>query len=438
MSRSTPRSHQVNPAQPLSKHLAWENRGGGQGMRSCLSLQELLHVWFESRDKVSPLPESAAAWHLRQRWRGSAKANVNSWCQNEWQFQTKEGAPAATSDSKKFLLLSKTSLIISCISSTCMNPHVLMCNIFITSYVHTTRLLEWTCTHNSVLATFFFFFPSHFWPVKFRESILTTCDCVHGLFYRVSDALNVIDCELHPTEFTLIYSGRLDMYSSVRSVQFSSKIHCDDRAKDLYIYHCFIWHHVIFLCCVTAHMYLCTECVYWYKMHSYGYLWIYIVLNANPYKWSIKLFMTNRVCLWYLSVWDCQVVMLESIINNMEIVFQLKKRINYLHAFLMTVSVTYRGACSNYFESSMHSEKWYQNTLCWLCCLSFSSHIHRHASHFPVWFPLSVSGESANAHQSPALNPFLIDLSWSCIKSWSHTHSSHTHTQIIQRTLPEA
>lgn len=186
------------------------------------------------------------------------------------------------------------------------------------------------------------FFSSQFWPMKFPKSILTTCDCVHGLFYRVSDALNVINCELHPTEFTLIYSGRLDMYSSVRSVQFSSKVHLDDRARDLYIYHCFIWHHVI--CCVIAHMYLCTECVYWYKIHSYGYLWIYIVLNANPYKWSIKLFMTNRVCLWYLSVWDCQVVMLESIINNMEIVFQLKKTNKLLTClFNDNVSVTYGG-----------------------------------------------------------------------------------------------
>lgn len=77
--------------------------------------------------------------------------------------------------------------------------------------------------------------------------------------------------------------------------------------------------------------------------------------------------------------------------------------------------------------ASPHSEKWYQNTLCWLCYLSFSSHIHRHASHFPVWFPLSVSGESANAHQSPALNPFLIDLSWSC-KRVEVTHTHHIPT----------
>lgn len=124
---------------------------------------------------------------------------------------------------------------------------------------------------------------SHCWPVKFSELILRTCDCVHGLYYRVLDTLNVINCELHPTEFSLIYPGGLDMYSSERSVQFSSKIYCDDRARNLCIFHCFIRHQVIFLCCVIVHMYLCIECVYWYETHSYCYLCIakvYIVLNA--------------------------------------------------------------------------------------------------------------------------------------------------------------
>lgn len=48
-------------------------------------------------------------------------------------------------------------------------------------------------------------------------------------------------------------------------------------------------------------------------------LYIYI------YIWSIKLFTNNGVYLWPLSVWDCQVVMLESVIVDMEIVSQLSK-----------------------------------------------------------------------------------------------------------------
>lgn len=154
---------------------------------------------------------------------------------------------------------------------------------------------------------------SHFWPVKFSELILRTCDCVHGLYYRVSDALNVIDCELHPTEFSLIYSGGLVMYSSERSVQFSSKIYCDDRARDLYIFHCFIRHQVIFLCCVIVHMYLCTECVYWYETHSYCYLciakFIYSteckpIYEASSCSWPIE-FTYKCMRLSGCNAWKC-------------------------------------------------------------------------------------------------------------------------------------
>lgn len=35
---------------------------------------------------------------------------------------------------------------------------------------------------------------------------MTTWDCVHGLYYRLWNTLNVIDCELYPTEFSLISS----------------------------------------------------------------------------------------------------------------------------------------------------------------------------------------------------------------------------------------
>lgn len=59
------------------------------------------------------------------------------------------------------------------------------------------------CTHKSVLAKFM---PTLHFPFLTREVcevFLTTCDCVHGLYYRLSDAL-IIDCELHPTECSLI------------------------------------------------------------------------------------------------------------------------------------------------------------------------------------------------------------------------------------------
>lgn len=43
----------------------------------------------------------------------------------------------------------------------------------------------------------------------------------------VSNALTVIDCELHATEFPLICSARL-RFSNERCVQFSIKIYCDE------------------------------------------------------------------------------------------------------------------------------------------------------------------------------------------------------------------
>lgn len=167
-----------------------------------------------------------------------------------------------------------------------MSPHVLMFQMFSMGYTHTAAgvmphtLISACQIHTHTSAS------PQFWPTKFSELIVRTCDCVHGLYFGLWDALNVIDCELHPTEFSLIYSGGLVMYSSERSVQFSSKIYCVDRARNLYIFHCFIRHRVIFLCCAIVHMYLCTECVYWYETHSYCYLciakFIYSSIECKP------------------------------------------------------------------------------------------------------------------------------------------------------------
>lgn len=156
-------------------------------------------------------------------------------------------------------LFSKPTPSSSCTSNTRMDPHDLMFQMLIINCAPKTVLAKihsHTDTHLSHSI-------SHCWPGKFSELIWRTCDRFHGLYYRVSDALNVIDCELHHTEFSLIYSGGLVMYSSERSVQFASKSCRDDRARKLYIFHCFfVRHGVIFLCCVIVHMYLCTKCVY--------------------------------------------------------------------------------------------------------------------------------------------------------------------------------
>lgn len=76
--------------------------------------------------------------------------------------------------------------------------------------------------------------------------------------------------------------------------------------------HCFIMWSKSMLChCTHVFMF---ECVYWYKTHSNCYLWnrnVYIALNANP------IYVTCSQPAVYtrpLSVWSCQVVMLESVI----------------------------------------------------------------------------------------------------------------------------
>lgn len=96
--------------------------------------------------------------------------------------------------------------------------------------------------------------------------------------------------------------------------------------------HCFIMWSKSMLChCTHVFMF---ECVYWYKTHSYCYLWNsndYIALNANP------IYVTWTQPAVYIcppSVWSCPVVMLESVIWYTEIVFLLITWINNLFAFL--------------------------------------------------------------------------------------------------------
>ena len=142
--------------------------------------------------------------------------------------------------------------------------------------------------------------------------------------------------------------------------------------------------------------------------------------------WSIELSMTNRVYLWCTSVWDCRVVMLETVMNSMENVFQLNKK-NKPTYFLMTASFCLHGHSSSprskqAFSLSVRPApaplpcgNWYQNTLSRLCCLSARSDAQTSFSLSRPIPPFGVSwepgAEGGGAHASQSLNPFLIDLS---------------------------
>lgn len=113
---------------------------------------------------------------------------------------------------------------------------------------------------------------------------------------------------------------------------FPSKMYCDDRARNLYTFHCFIRHQVIFLCCHCTHVFMYRMCILMWdaQLLLFMYCKVYISYWMQTHIWSIKLSMTNQVYLWCSSVWDCQVVMLETVINSVANVFQLNKRIKRL------------------------------------------------------------------------------------------------------------
>lgn len=147
------------------------------------------------------------------------------------------------------------------------------------------------------------------------------------------NALNVIDCELHPTESSLIYSGGLVMYPSERSVQFSQQDVLWWSSKESVYFPLFhtASSHISMLCHCT-HVFMYRMCILMWdaQLLLFMYCKVYILYWMQTHIWSIKLSMTNRVYLWCSSVWDCQVVMLETVINSMENVFQLNKRIKLL------------------------------------------------------------------------------------------------------------
>lgn len=162
-----------------------------------------------------------------------------------------------------------------------MTSHVSMCKMF--SYMYSTWLLQqWSCTHKTMLAKFinahthtsgtqFLIFDP--WSSVSLSWVHVTVfmACITGSWMHWM--LSTVNYT--PLGFSLIYPEGPFMYSSVRSVQLSSKIYCDDCARNLYIFPLSSSRHrVIFLCCVLVHMYLCTECVYWYETHSYCYLCI--------------------------------------------------------------------------------------------------------------------------------------------------------------------
>ena len=86
-----------------------------------------------------------------------------------------------------------------------------------------------------------------------------------------------------------------------------------------------------------------------------------------------------------LRVWDCQVVILESVINNMENVFQLNNKLltclfnhslfcffEHILSYLNLIKTMFNLSVSN-AATYLHSENWYKNSVCWLCCLSAGS-----------------------------------------------------------------
>lgn len=128
---------------------------------------------------------------------------------------------------------------------------------------------------------------SHILTCEVQWDMLRTCDRVHGLYYRVSDALNVIDCEL-PPHWVLTHLFRRTRYVFWWEICaiFQQDLLWWSSKESVYIFHCFIRHQVIFLCCVIVHMYLCTECLYWYETHElllFMCCKVNIVQNANPY-----------------------------------------------------------------------------------------------------------------------------------------------------------
>ena len=132
---------------------------------------------------------------------------------------------------------------------------------------------------------------------------------------------------------------------------------------------------------------------------------LYISYWMQTHIWSIELSMTNRVYLWCTSVWDCRVVMLETVMNSMENVFQLNKK-NKPTYFLMTASFCLHGHSSSprskqAFSLSVRPApaplpcgNWYQNTLSRLCCLSARSDAQTSFSLSRPIPPFGVSGET--------------------------------------------
>lgn len=214
-----------------------------------------------SRAAVSLLSKSKGNLHPRQRW-SFRKANNNNDSQSEWQVRG-EGDAARVESNKQhikhhFSFQKQGHKLLH--EAACLSVP----DVYYVLHVHGcwsdgshTKLIR---THTSVTL-----FPivDPWSSVRWSWGHVTVfVACVAG-FPSLCYGLWITPHWAH-TDLVI----RNDI------VQFSSKIYCDDWARNLYTFHFFIGHWFIFLYCVVVHVYLFTECIYWYEMHSYCYLCI--------------------------------------------------------------------------------------------------------------------------------------------------------------------
>lgn len=189
-SRSTQCSRQVNPPQPVSQHLVRERWEGGEVL-PCIA------CCSDSKTAVYP-PAARGYWHLRQRWR-CRDANANGASQSKWQLGFRETGNRKRLQREETATLLRINQHIKCHFSQCRyflmylkHSHEFACldvpDVYYELHIHDfwreaahanpCSLNSYTHVSHSI---------SHFWPVKFTELILRTCDCVHGLYYRCTE-----------------------------------------------------------------------------------------------------------------------------------------------------------------------------------------------------------------------------------------------------------
>lgn len=148
-----------------------------------------------------------------------------------------------------------------------MNMHVLMLQMLITSYMFMNAGLSYS---HKLPNSFTTSTQSLHWASGWGHvTVFMLCKEGSRMHWMLS---TVNHTPLSPRSFI-----QEDLFCILARDLCNSPARCTVMTEQgicVYILHCFIMHQVIFLCCVIVHMYLCTECVYWYETHSYCYLCI--------------------------------------------------------------------------------------------------------------------------------------------------------------------